>query len=100
MRSLVVVAGLFFMLCGAFIMYFAASDPGREFDLKFVLPIDARQMPKPVAPPAVVSRSGESEPSAPIEGRAEAGSSLSMPDRPLIQFGDRPGSASEAPSRD
>ena len=51
MKALLIVAGLFFSIFGAVIAYFAASDPGHEYDLKFVLPIDARQMPKPVAPP-------------------------------------------------
>ena len=62
MKALLIVAGLFFSIFGAVIAYFAASDPGQEYELKFVLPIDARQMPKPVAPPSVQSWSaGEEE---------------------------------------
>ena len=61
MKALLIVAGLFFSIFGAVIAYFAASDPGQEYELKFVLPIDVRQMPKPVAPPSVQSWSAGQE---------------------------------------
>ncbi len=98
MRALLIVAGLFFSIFGAVIAYFAASDPGSEYDMKFVLPIDARQMP--AAPPPVQSSTAEREESgfAP-DGRAETGKPLAMPDRPPVEFGDRPGAASEAQLR-
>jgi hypothetical protein len=100
MRTLLIVAGLFFSLCGALGLYLAAADPGREFDLKFVLPVDARQMPKPAAPPAVVSRPAEGERPALADGRAQEGVAPQPPDRPLFSFGDRPGAASEVSSKD
>jgi hypothetical protein len=100
MKSLLIVAGLFFSIFGAVIAFFAASDPGHEYDLKFVLPIDARQMPKPVAPPAVQSWiTGEEGPAPTPEGRAEAGKTPPMPDRAPVEFGERPGAASEAQLR-
>ncbi len=98
MKTLLIVAGLFFSIFGAVIAYFAASDPGHEYDMKFVLPIDARQMP--VAPPPVQSSAADGEESAPApDGRAEAGKAQAMPDRPPVEFGDRPGAASEAQLR-
>jgi hypothetical protein len=98
MKTLLIVAGLFFSVCGALVIYFATSDPGHEYDLKLVLPIDARQMPRPVSPPAVVSRTSEAQASGgPVAGRAEAGNAPPIPERPPVQFGDRPGAASEAP---
>ncbi len=102
MRTLLIVAGLFFSICGAFIAYFATSDPGHEYDLKLVLPIDTRQMPRLAETPQVMSRNGETDTStvAAVDGRAEAGSPLPLPDRPRVQFEDRPGAASEvSPSR-
>jgi len=97
-RTLLVVAGLFFSVCAASLLYFATSGPGHEYDLKFVLPIDARQMPQAASPPAVVSHADEAEPNdtAAPEGRAEAGNAPAIPDRAPVQFGDRPGAASEA----
>ena len=98
MKALLIVAGLFFSILGAVIAYYAASDPGHEYDLKFVLPIDARQMP--AAPPAVQSSTPTDEEAAPPpDGRAEAGKALAMPDRPPVEFGERPGAASEAQLR-
>ena len=98
MKALLIVAGLFFSIFGAVIAYYAASDPGHEYDMKFVLPIDARQMP--AAPPAVQSSpaQGEGSPSA-QDGRAEAGKTVAVPDRPPVEFGERPGAASEAQIR-
>ncbi len=95
MKALMIAAGLFFSIFGAVIAYYAASDPGHEYDMEFVLPIDARQMP--VASPAVQSSTAEDEARAPAsEGRAEAGKAAAMPDRPPVEFGERPGAASEA----
>ncbi len=98
MKALLIVAGLFFSIFGAVIAYYAASDPGHEYDMKFVLPIDASQMP--AVPPAVQSSTAEDEksPSAP-GGRAEAGKTVAVPDRPPVEFGERPGAASEAQIR-
>ncbi len=99
MKALLIVAGLFFSIFGAVIAYFASSDPGHEYDLKFVLPVDARQMPRPIAPPSVQSwTSGEEIVPAP-DGRAEAGKTPPIPDRAPVEFGERPGAASEAPLR-
>jgi len=98
MRALLIAAGLFFSICGALLIYLAASGAGHEYDLKLVLPIDARQMPTPVAPPEVVSQAADAEPSnVAKDGRAEAGQLPAMPDRPLVRFEARSGSASEAP---
>ena len=100
MKLLLSVAGLFFSIFGAVIAFFAASDPVHEYDLKFVLPIDTRPMPKPVAPPAVQSWVTAEEGPAPTpDGRAEAGKTQSMPDRAPVEFGERPGAASEAQLR-
>ena len=99
-KALLIVAGLFFSIFGAVIAYFAASDPGQEYELKFVLPIDVRQMPKPVSPPSVQSWSaGEEESAAAPDGRAEAGKAPAMPDRPPVEFGERSGAASESQLR-
>ncbi|HZV21394.1 MAG TPA: hypothetical protein VE986_07610 [Hyphomicrobiales bacterium] len=96
MRTLLIVAGLFFSLCAAFIIYFAASDSGHEYDLNLVLPIDTRQMPKAVAPPPVISHEADTSfTSAVPSGRAEAGPLTRIPERPPVQFGERPGAASE-----
>ncbi len=97
MKALLIVAGLFFSIFGAVIAYFAASDPGNEYDLKFVLPVDARQMPKPMALPSVQGAAEEQAPAP--DGRAEAGKAPSLPERPPVEFGDRPGTASEAQQR-
>ncbi len=53
MKALLIVAGLFFSIFGGVVAYYAASDPGHEYDFNFVLPIDARQMPKPFIPPSI-----------------------------------------------
>jgi hypothetical protein len=97
MRALFIVAGLFFAVSGAFVAYFAASDPGQEYDLKFVLPVDVRQMPKPVVQPVVTFGAGEMPgQNGAVEGRAEAGELPALPDRPPVEFGDRPSAASES----
>jgi hypothetical protein len=97
MRALLIAAGVFFAVFGGVILYFAASGTGHEYDLKFVLPIDTRQMPQPTAPPEVLSAAEESGASAVTDGRAEAGRVPILPERPPVQFGRRPGSASEGP---
>ncbi len=94
MKILIIAAGLFFSIFGGTIFYFAIFGDGQEYDLKLVLPIDARQMPKPVAPPEVRSEAGNAEPPA-AEGRAEAGSLPAIPARAPVQFGNRSGAASE-----
>jgi hypothetical protein len=96
MKTLLIVAGLFFSISGAFVAYFATSDAGHEYDLNLVLPIDTREMPKPIVPPEVVSRAeNEAAKDQGIDGRAEAGRVAPMPERPPVQFGNRPGAASE-----
>ncbi len=97
MRALLITAGFFFSICAALIVYFAVSDPGQEYDLKLVLPIDTRQMPKPAAPPAVVSHdmNAASDEHA-ADGRAEANAQPPFPARPPVFLGDRPNTASEA----
>ena len=56
MRTLLIAAGLFFSIFGGVTLYFAASGDQHEYDLKLVLPIDTRQMPKPVALPEITSQ--------------------------------------------
>ncbi len=100
MKALLIVAGLFFSIFGAVLVYFAASDPGHEYDLKFVLPIDARQMPKPFVAPALKSWSTGEEDSPPAQdGRAETGKVPPASDRAPVEFGERTGAASEAQLR-
>ncbi len=100
MKSLLIVAGLFFSIFGVVIAFFAASDPGHEYDLKFVMPIDTRQMPKPIVPPAVKSwNASEEELARASDGRAETGKTQVIPDRAPVEFGERPGAASESPLR-
>lgn len=96
MRALLIAAALFFSLFGGGLIYFALSGTGHEYDLKLVLPIDTRQMPRLSSPPEIALQTPDS--SAPIEdGRAEAGSLPPIPDRPPVRFEERPGAASEAP---
>ncbi len=96
MRTLLIAAGLFFSICGAALIYFAASDSGHDYDLKLVLPIDTREMPKPVAPPEVVSQAGDAGAATVVtDGRAESGPLPSMPDRPPVRFEEQSGTASE-----
>jgi hypothetical protein len=95
MRMLLIAAGLFFSIFGGVIAYFAVFGDQHEYDLKLVLPIDTRQMPKPAAPPEIVSQeAGASD--AVTDGRAESGPLPQAPDRPLVQLGNRSGAASEA----
>jgi hypothetical protein len=76
MKALLIVAGLFFSIFGGVVAYYAASDPGHEYDFNFVLPIDARQMPKPFIPPSISY--GEVE-QTPPDGRAEAAEMRGLP---------------------
>lgn len=99
MKALLIVAGLFFLLFGAIGAYYAASDPGDDYEFKYVLPIDARQMPKLMPAPAVQSSTGQQNDAPLPDGRAEAGKTPALPDRPPVDFGDRPGAASEGPLR-
>ncbi len=101
MRSLLIAAGLFFSLCGGLLIYSAVSGSGHEYDLKLVLPIDTRQMPRPAGPPEVVSQAVDTAPSSPVtDGRAEAGIPPMIPDRPPVQFESRPGAAFETPPQE
>lgn len=101
MKTLLIVAGLFFVIVGGVIGYFAASGPGHEYDLKYVLPIDAHQMPKFQAAPAVQSWSASEEDAVSVQdGRAEAGKAPPLPDRPPVTFDERPGTASEGQIKD
>jgi hypothetical protein len=95
MRTLLIAAGLFFSIFGGAIAYFAAFGDRHEYDLKLVLPIDTRQMPKPVAPPEIVSQEAGASGTV-TDGRADSGPLPQAPDRPLVQFGNRSGAASEA----
>jgi hypothetical protein len=95
MRTLLIVAFLFFFVFGGVIAYFAVLGDEHEYDLKLVLPIDTRQMPKSTAAPEIVSQEAE-VPGAVTDGRADSGPPPQAPDRPLVQFGNRAGAASEA----
>jgi hypothetical protein len=88
MKTLLIIAGVFFSVCGAFVAYFASADPGHEYDLKLVLPVDTRQMPRPVVLP-VVEADSQAVPNV-VEGRAESQPIAGVPDAPIAQNGDRP----------
>jgi len=95
MKTLLVAAGLFFFLFGGIVLYFAAFGDQHEYDLKLVLPIDTRQMPKPAGQPEIVSLQAAA-PGAVTDGRADSSPLPPAPDRPPVQFGNRTGAASEA----
>ena len=97
MRSLLIIAGVFLTACAGLAIYFANSDPGHEYDLKLVLPIDTRQMPKAVVPPPVTPTVKSVEPSAkPLtENRAEAEPKSSLTTSPPFEFEDRQGLPSQ-----
>jgi len=101
MRLLLTCVGLFIFLSAGFIVYVATSNEGSEYDLKLVLPIDTRQMPKLAPIPEVASQGippgGEK---VPTEARAEAGSPPRLPYRAPVRFDASPGSASEARAGD
>ncbi len=98
MRALVIAAGLFFSVFGGGLIYFALSGTGHEYNLKLVLPIDTRKMPKLGPLPEIVSQIPDDSTNRVVDGRAEAGTPPSSPSRP-VRFPDREGAASEAPSR-
>ena len=98
MKALLIAAGLFFSIFASGLAYFALTATGHEYDLKFVLPIDTRKMPKPGPLPEIVSQIPDELANPIVDGRAAAGT----PPRPLgapVHFPDRDGVASEAPSR-
>src|SRR5271165_5443623 len=97
MRALIVTAGVFFALFGGTIAYFAASDSPQEFDLKYVLPVDTRQMPVQPPLPEVAPLGQAPAEAAVTDGRAETGRPLALPARDRVRFGERDGAASEAP---
>ncbi|ADP72456.1 protein translocase subunit SecG [Rhodomicrobium vannielii ATCC 17100] len=98
MKTLLIVAGLFFTLFGGAIAWFASSDPGHEYDLSLVIPIDTRHMPRAVNLPKVESTSSAEVDSPPaVDGRAEAGNAPVFPERPPVQLNYATGAASEAP---
>ena len=100
MKVLLIIAGLFFTLFAAVVGFYAASDPGRDYELKYVLPIDTTAMPKLAQPPALQSWTTGQEDSPPVaDGRAESGKAFALPERPPVDFGERPGAASEALGR-
>jgi hypothetical protein len=98
MRALLIAAVLFFSVFGGGLVYFAISGTGHEYDLKLVLPIDTRKMPKLGPPPEIVSQIPDDTANPIVDGRAEAGIPPQPAGRP-VRFPDRDGTASEAPSR-
>ena len=64
MRALLIAAGLFFSVCGGASDLLCVSGSGHEYDLKLVLPIDTRKMPKPGATPEIVSQIPDEAPIA------------------------------------
>ena len=95
MRALLIAAGVFFSICGGFLVYAALSGAGHEYDLKLVLPVDTRQMPAPASIPEVAPQADAGASDTVTQGRAEAAGLPPMPDRPPVQFGSRDGAASE-----
>jgi len=89
MRLLLIIAGVFFSVCGGLVAYFGSSDPGQEYDLKLVLPIDTRQMPKTVLPPTV--KGAEPAETPVTENRAEAKPQTELTASPPFQFDDLQG---------
>ena len=98
MRALLITAVMFFSVFGAGLTYFAISDSGHQYDLKFALPIDTRKMPKLGPLPEIVAQVPDETANPIADGRAEAGAP--PPPRQLVRFPDRDGTASEAPSRE
>ena len=99
MKALLIAAVLFFSVFGAGLIYFSISGTGHEYDLKLVLPIDTRKMPKLGPPPEIVSQVPDDSANRVVDGRAEAGTPPPSTNRP-VRFPDREGTASEAPSRE
>ena len=101
MKTLAIVAGVFFAICGVAVAYFAVSDAGNGYDLKFVLPIDTRQMPDAPPPPPVVALSESGEPIlADAGGRAEEGAGTLAPQHAPLRFREGPDAASEVPPQE
>jgi hypothetical protein len=98
MKALLIVSGVFFSICGALAVYFASSSPGHEYDLKFVLPIDTRQMPKPDPASRNSTEVQGAEPAgaAPVGGRAEARTDVPMPESGPFKFEEKADAPSEA----
>jgi hypothetical protein len=98
MKALFIISGLFFSICGALVIYFATSNPGHEYDLKFVLPIDARQMPNPGASSHSSAEIQGADPAGPgpVGGRAETQTDVPVPERPPFQFDEKAGAPSQA----
>lgn len=99
MRALVIAAVLFFTVFGGGLIYFAMSGTGHEYELKLVLPIDTRKMPKLGPLPEIVSREPDDSANPITDGRAQAGNLPPSTSRP-VRFPDRDGTASEAPARE
>ncbi len=98
MKALLIAAGLFFSVFAGGLAFFAFTSTGHEYDLKFVLPIDTRKMPKLGPLPQIVSQIPDNSLNPIVDGRAEAG----IPPKPAgapVRFPDLDGVASEAPSR-
>ncbi len=81
MKTLLIVAGVFFSAFGGTVAYFASADPGHDYDLKLVLPVDTRQMPRPVALPTVAGTQQDTDPTI-AEGRAVAQPIPGLPESP------------------
>jgi hypothetical protein len=95
-KALLITAGLFFSVYAGGLAYFAFTGTGHEYDLKFILPIDTRKIPKIGPIPQIVSHEPDESANPIIDGHAEAG----IPPRPAgapVRFPDRDGVASEAP---
>ena len=98
MKALLIAAGLFFAIFGGGLIYFAFSGTGHEYDLKLVLPIDTRKMPRLGSPPEITSQVPDGSATV-VDGRAEAGTAP-LPPSPPVRFPDREGAASEAQARE
>ncbi len=91
MRALLFVAITFFILIGGCATYFRLSGPGHEYDLKYVLPIDTRNMPRPAILPTIASASNDAPDNA-ADGRAIA-EQTNSPVRPPFRFNEARGSS-------
>ncbi len=96
MRVLLITASAFFVCFTGVLAFFAESGPKQDFDLKYVLPVDTRQMPDPPALPEVAPLGGKPAEASVTNGSARTGSPPVLPARPPVQFGQRDGAASEA----
>jgi hypothetical protein len=89
MKTLLVTATLFFLAVGGACAYFALSGPGHEYDLKYVIAIDPREMPQGTAVRAELPQvKGEGDPSqSQGEMRAEAADPKDVPGLDMIDLG-------------